>query len=137
MLCYLVLCSALLYSTLLYSLTLKPMKWYIPQLRCGHGEFTCCQRDHKIEVPDESRKGQTKIVSIPCDKAKVGATLQSLISAKLSLLKAHLDRVDAGKVKETEDHRVILRQYRFLLAISSVFFVSAIVAQMLIRTPCN
>ena len=94
-------------------------------LRCGHGDFTCCQRGHKIEVADGSAPGGKRLVSIPCDKDKVGETLRLLISAKLKLFGAQLDQLDAGMEKEgvetqngDVDREEILSQYRFLLAVS-------------------
>ena len=92
-------------------------------LRCGHGIFTCCQRDHKLEIVDESAPGGMKVIPIPCDKVKVGATLKLLMSAKLQLLRAQLDhlhtRMEREKM-EKENSNVnredILSQYRFLLA---------------------
>lgn len=51
-------------------------------MRCGHGEYACCQRDHRITVKDKET-GEEKEIAIECDKLRVGKILDKLIMANI------------------------------------------------------
>lgn len=48
----------------------------------GQGEFTCCTREHRMMVKDDSLK------SIPCDRASIGSVTLKMVRAKSTELRA-------------------------------------------------
>ena len=85
--------------------------------QCGHGEFTCCERNHRFETPDG------KTITVPCDKETIGDVVMKMIDRQVAGLYSNISKLRntgmQSTAKQQDSLKASLFRFRWLIAFRS------------------